>query len=143
MKRGRPFEPGNKFGRGRPPGSRNKKTLVIQEILDEYSPAIIRKTLTMALQGDVPLLKMLTQNRLPRQGDSPVRIGRLPTGTIKELIEAQELVMKKLSSGSITPSQAAQIDALLDSRRRLLETQELAERISALEQSRPPVEKAA
>src|SRR2546425_12528939 len=33
MKRGRPFEPGNKLGRGRPPGSRNKKTLIIQEIL--------------------------------------------------------------------------------------------------------------
>jgi hypothetical protein len=29
---GRPFEPGNKMGKGRPPGSRNKMT-VFQELL--------------------------------------------------------------------------------------------------------------
>jgi hypothetical protein len=31
---GRPFQPGNRFGRGRPKGSRNKKTLLSHEILD-------------------------------------------------------------------------------------------------------------
>ena len=33
--RGRPFQPGNKFGRGRPRGSRNKKTILIEEFLAE------------------------------------------------------------------------------------------------------------
>jgi hypothetical protein len=90
MKRGRPFEPGNKLGRGRPPGSRNKKTLIIQEILDEYSPAVIRKTLAKALQGEVSLLRMLAtkpvaaapgfagQDRSPsdEQSGRPVAVSR-------------------------------------------------------------------
>jgi hypothetical protein len=59
MKRGRPFEAGNEFGRGRPPGSRNQKTLVLQELLEEHAPALMRKALVMAMQGNVPLLKTL------------------------------------------------------------------------------------
>jgi hypothetical protein len=31
---GRPFKPGNTFGRGRPQGSRNKATIALQEMLD-------------------------------------------------------------------------------------------------------------
>ena len=138
MKRGRPFEPGNKLGRGRPPGSRNKKTLIIQEILDEYSPAVIRKTLALALQGEVSLLRLLAQHKMPRPQDSPVKTGRLPMGNIKELLRSHEIVMAKRASGAITPVQAMQIDSLLETRRKLLETQELANRVSALEQSQQP-----
>src|ERR1017187_1927801 len=77
MNRGRPFEPGNKFGRGRPPGSRNRKAQALQKVLDEYTPALLRKSLAMALQGDVPLLKMFMDRRLPKSSGAPVRIGRL------------------------------------------------------------------
>ena len=44
MKRGRPFEPGNHFGRGRPKGSRNKRSLVANELLIEHGEAIVRKS---------------------------------------------------------------------------------------------------
>ena len=44
-KRGRPFEAGNKFGRGRPLGSRNKKTRLIEELLDENSESLLHKAL--------------------------------------------------------------------------------------------------
>ena len=63
MRRGRPFEPGNKFGRGRPRGSRNKTTRILEELLDEHAPALLRKTLVMALQGQVPLLRKLMQHK--------------------------------------------------------------------------------
>ena len=33
--RGKPFQPGNKFGRGRPPGSRNKVASALQQTLEE------------------------------------------------------------------------------------------------------------
>lgn len=43
-KRGRPFEPGNKFGKGRPPRSLNKKTWLVQQMLIENGPEIVEKT---------------------------------------------------------------------------------------------------
>jgi len=71
----------------------------------------------------------------PRPQDPAVKIGRLPLSTIEELLQAQEIVMKKLASGEITCSQAQQIDAMLETRRRLMETQELERRVQGLEQA--------
>lgn len=58
MKRGRPFEPGKKFGCGRPKGSRNKKASVAQKIFDD-NPAAIIATAINASREDRPMLRML------------------------------------------------------------------------------------
>ena len=134
MKRGRPFEPGNKFGRGRPKGSRNKFRLIPQQLLDEYTPALMHKSLALALQGDVPLLRMLLGTKLPRPSDSVVNIGRLPTNTIEDLAEAQRKVCDQVTTGKITPMQGGYIKDQLESRRQFIETQELAKRVRTLEQ---------
>jgi hypothetical protein len=134
MKRGRPFEPGNKFGRGRPRGSRNKKTLLIQGLLEEHAPALMRKSLLLALQGDTQLLRVFLDHLLPRAQDSPVKMGRLPMNTTEELLESHETVMKKLASGELTPTEARQMVAMLEIRRQLIETQDLVRRVTALEQ---------
>ena len=77
MTRGRPFKPGNKFGRGRPRGSRNKKTAIIQELLDEHGPALIRKTLLLAHNGDRRCLQILVERILPRGKEAPITTTRL------------------------------------------------------------------
>src|ERR1019366_3858156 len=109
MNRGRPFEPGNKFGRGRPPGSRNRKAHALQKVLDEYTPALLRKSLAMALQGDVPLLKMFMDRRLPKSSGAPVRIGRLPSATIEQISQSQQNVVDQVAAGNLSPEQAVQM----------------------------------
>jgi hypothetical protein len=52
---GRPFERGNKAGKGRPPGSRNKKSNLL-EMLEGRGEAIVTKGIFMALSGDRALL---------------------------------------------------------------------------------------
>src|ERR1700674_5196537 len=52
MKRGRPFEPGNKCGRGRPKGSRNKSTSAAQRLLEQHYETLMAKQLQAAHQGD-------------------------------------------------------------------------------------------
>jgi hypothetical protein len=79
MKRGRPFEPGNQFGRGRPLGGRNKKTLAVQQLLEEHSGSVLRKALVMALEGDSPMLQTLLSYILARPKDSPLKTGKLRT----------------------------------------------------------------
>lgn len=133
MKRGRPFEPGNKFGRGRPKGSRNKKTLILQDLLDEHAPALMRKGLVQALQGDGPLLRMLLAAKLPRAVDLPIKVGRLALNTIEDLIQSHQMLIAKVAAGEITPTQGEQLGALLEIQRKLIETNELAKRIQALE----------
>ena len=51
--RGKPFQPGNKYGCGRPPGSRNQVASKSQAILEEHAEILLKKCVHMALQGDV------------------------------------------------------------------------------------------
>ena len=134
MTRGRPFQPGNKFGRGRPKGSQNRKTLILQELLDEHAPALLRKSLVLALQGDGPLLRMLLASRLPRVADVPVKIGHLLGNTAEELLQSHQILLNKIASREITPTQALQVSTLLNTQRQFVETHDLANRILALEQ---------
>jgi hypothetical protein len=46
--RGKPFEPGNKAGKGRPAGSRNKKSIFLGMLEDRGEP-IVTKGILMAL----------------------------------------------------------------------------------------------
>ncbi len=134
LKRGRPFGPGNKFGRGRPRGSRNRRSLMAQQLLDQHGEALVRKALVQALQGDSQLLRMFLDRILPRVKDLPVKTGSLRMGTTDELLQAHETLMKKVASGQLTPGQALEINALIESRSRLIERQELEMRVHALEQ---------
>jgi hypothetical protein len=61
--RGRPFAPGNG---GRPPGSKNKNTLVAAALLDGELPELLRTAIGIAKNGDVPMLKFLLGRLLPR-----------------------------------------------------------------------------
>jgi hypothetical protein len=135
MKRGRPFEPGNKFGRGRPRGSRNKRTLIALQLLDEHAESIVRKALVKALQeqGDSHMLQALLPYILPRPKDVPVKTGILRIGTAKELSQSLEMILKKACNGELTLSQAQEFATLLEARRQFLQTEEFETRLRALE----------
>jgi len=135
MKRGRPFKPGNKLGRGRPPGSRNKRTLTVQQKLDENSPAILDKMIALALQGNVPILRAPAGHIMTRSSEMPSKTGPLPMGTIDGIAQTTEATLKRVSAGKTTPDQAEQILKWAEARRKIIETQELAKRVNAVEQS--------
>jgi hypothetical protein len=133
MKRGRPFEPGNQFGRGRPLGSRNKKTLAVQHLLEEHSESVLRKALVRALEGDSPMLQTLLSYILARPKDAPLKTGKLRTGTAKEISESFDAILKKVYEGKLTPGEARNMAVLFDSRRETLQTEEFEARLRSLE----------
>lgn len=134
MTLGRPFPPGNKCGRGRPKGSRNKRTVLARELLDELSPALVRKAATMALQGDQAMLRTLLPLIMPRPKDSPINIGPLNTDTFDDLTDSQVAVLKKVTSGQITPEQAKILFDTIETLRKLIENQDLMKRLTFAEE---------
>jgi hypothetical protein len=135
--KGRPFEPGNKFGRGRPRGSRNKKSLLAQELLDSHGEALVRKAVLQALKGDVPMLRALLAHILPRPTDQPVKTGPLPMGTAKEISQSAQALLQKVASGKIAPSQARDIFAMLEAQRKIIEVEAFDARLRAIEDRGP------
>jgi hypothetical protein len=138
MKRGRPFEPGNHFGRGRPRGSRNKKTLIARQLLDEHADSILRKAMLTGLQGDSPMLQALLSYILPRPKDTPLKTEILRTATAKELSQSMDVILKRACDGQITLTQAQQLAALIEARRQLLQTEEFETRLGILEKTSSP-----
>jgi len=136
-KKGRPFAPGNKFGRGRPRGSRNKRSLLGQELLDSHGEAIVGRALVVAGKGDVAMLRALLPYVVSRRRDAPVKIGALPVHTAEELAQSSEVVLHRAASGQITLQEAQDLSALIEGRRLVIETRDLDGRIRVLEEAPP------
>jgi len=107
--RGRPFQPGNKFGRGRPKGSRNKQALALQKLIDENGPKLLLKAMAEAAKGDASLLRLFAKHELDRTKDHLPPIGPLPLGTIQELTQSQQIIINEVASGALTPLQGARV----------------------------------
>lgn len=134
MARGRPFETGNKFGRGRPRGSRNKTTVLAQELLESHAEPVVRKALMMAIQGDTAAMKLCMDRILPVHREVPVKFGPLPTATAAEVSKAAEKVVQDVAAGKIPIAQGLAMSGLLEMRRRTVETESLDGRVRNLEE---------
>jgi hypothetical protein len=78
--RGRPFEPGNTVGRGRPRGSPNKKSLVLQKLLLDQGGEIIKTLINRAKKGDRTALTLSVERLIPRLKD----VAELPVEQSRE-----------------------------------------------------------
>jgi hypothetical protein len=133
MTRGKPFESGNKFGRGRPKGSRNMRTLEAQALLDEYKEPIIKRCIARALDGDPRAIQLCMERILAPQRDAGVRL-RLPKlAKLKDIELATQRLLEEVSKGNITPQEAERIYPILADVRNYQQADEFAARIIALE----------
>jgi hypothetical protein len=129
--RGRPFPPGND---GRPKGARNKRTCLAEQIMSEDLESVARAVVREAQNGDMQAAKLVLDRVAPGRRGRPVEF-TLPAETDAAGISvAFDTVLKEVAAGQISPEEAASIAALLEARRKVAETAELAERIAALEQ---------
>jgi hypothetical protein len=135
MKRGRPFQPGNTFGRGRPKGSRNKASQSAQSVIESHAVAIADKAVLRALagKGDSPLLKALLSLLTRDSKQSRVQLGLLPTRTPEELDQTTQRLIELTAQGRLSPRDAMQMLKLIEARRGMIETRELVDRVAALE----------
>jgi len=131
--RGRPFQPGNTYGRGRPPGRRNKVASVSQQTLEEHAETLTKKCVFLALQGNTTAMRLCMERLIPARRQRALRF-KLPNIKIMaDLAAASEAVLRGVSRGQLMPGEGEAFTAMLDGRRRMIETEELEERLGALE----------
>jgi hypothetical protein len=132
--RGRPFPPGNHSGKGRPKGSRNKKTLLAQEIVDSRGEAVLDQAFDLAEKGDPQMIRTLLPY-LMRSKEATFNLGPLPIGTVTDLAQSSEKVLSKVASGEITITDAGKVLDMIEQRRKILETQDIERRLRAIERN--------
>lgn len=115
---------------GKPKGLLNHKTRLMM-LLGDSEDELYTKALELALEGNEQMLKLLLDRLLPaKPKDNPLdSLGSLPEG----LSASGRKVLKLMSKGSITPSEGNSVMQGILSQAQLIETDELIERITNLE----------
>jgi hypothetical protein len=132
--RGR-FQPGNKYGKGRPEGSRNKATITLQSLLDEEGEAITRKAIELAKKGDSTAMRLVIERLIPPTRERRVSLPLPMVTTAADTTAALGAVLEGVARGELTPSEGQALAGLLESQRRNIETLDLESRLAAIEQN--------
>ncbi|PYT25587.1 MAG: hypothetical protein DMG57_24785 [Acidobacteria bacterium] len=136
--RGKPFQAGNKYGRGRPRGSRNKVTRVCQDTLDSHAENLIKKCLVLAYQGNPTAMRLCMERLMPARRQRTLQFKLPPIKTITDVAVASESVVSGVARGQLTPAEGQAFSGMLEDRRRVIETQHQEPRIRALEDLNKP-----
>lgn len=115
---------------GRPPGIPNPNTRLRQQIA-EHVPGIIAAMVNAAKSGDTAAASLLLGRVLPpARPESP---GQAIVAAPDMVARAEQIVAATLS-GDLSPTTANELMAVLASQARVIETQDLEQRIAALEE---------
>ena len=124
------FSAGNS---GRPRGSRNKATLAIEGLLEGQAEALTQTAIKKALEGDSIALRLCMDRIAPPPKDAVVKFSMPTMSNALDAAEAAGSVLRAVSEGALTPTEATRVMGLIDSYRRTLELTEIEERLLALE----------
>lgn len=133
--RGRPFQRGNP---GRPPGSRNKTTRLVERLAEGHAEQLMEKAVVMALDGNVACLRMVLDRVSPPRKDRPVEIDTPPIKTPGDVLVAIGSIWSAVGDGRLTPSEAGSIAEVLERLTHVIELQDVVKRIEALEKKGAP-----
>jgi len=115
---------------GRPPGIRDRRT-AMRALLEPHAPDLITKAVEMAKNGDAAALRICIDRLIPpaKAKDDPIAL----PGITHSVADNSRQVIKALAEGEITPEEAAIVLQALTSQVRIIEADEIEQRIAALE----------
>lgn len=119
---------------GRKPGKATRHA-TLRAGLDAHVPAIIQQLTTAALAGDVGAARLILERCVPalRPVELPVAVDMPPDGTLSEQSRA---VLAAVAAAELPAGTAATLLQAMSATARVLEVDELARRVAALEDSR-------
>ena len=130
--RGRPFKPGNP---GRPAGSKNKTTQILQQLVEGQAEHLVQKAVKMAQAGDVACLRMVLDRLWPVRKGQPVQVLMPPINTSQDLLPAIASIWSAVAEGRLTPDEASALSIVIDRTIKAIELHDISKRITALEQA--------
>jgi hypothetical protein len=132
MGKGKPFEPGNTAGKGRPTGSRNKKT-IFQEELEKDGAAIIQKIKMQALKADPTAMRLCMERLVPLAKGPNAAIPLPPVNTPAGLTEAISAITRALAEGELSAQEGESLARIVESQRRNIAVEEFEARLKTVE----------
>lgn len=137
--RGRPFGPGQSGNpAGKPRGSRHRALLALDAIGEAASKEILEAVVIAAKAGDMRASEILLRRIWPERKGRAVEFDLPPITVPADAVKAVAAIVDAVATGELTPEEAQAVASVIEIQRRTIETQDLAERIAALEERTTP-----
>jgi hypothetical protein len=119
---------------GRPRGSRNRSTVLVEALLQEEAEPLTRKLIEMAKEGD-PIAMRLCMDRLsPARKDRTIDLPRGPVETLPQIRSGMSTVVQAIGDGSITPAEGETVANVLTLQSNVVTNTEIVPRLEQLEE---------
>jgi hypothetical protein len=118
---------------GKPKGTRNKATLLAVAVLEQDVEAIAKVVTAAAKGGDLQAARLVLERLVPPTRERPVSMTLPDTSTTDGICNAQEAILSAVAAGELLPTEGTVLSNIVEQRRKAIETQELEQRIAALE----------
>jgi len=117
---------------GKPAGALSRFTQMRNQLADDL-PSLLEVTKKQALAGDTTALRLLLERTLPAQKATAAPIDIPNLKTAQTLTEKAQAIINAIGDGSVPPDIGASLLAALGSVSKIIETDELEQRVAALE----------
>jgi len=130
------FQPGNPGGPGRTAGSRNRATLILDALADGEAETILQKQIDLAKEGDQRAAELILSRCWPARKSRPINLDLPAVNAAADIVPALGRITEAVAAGEITPEEAQAVAAVLEGKRKAIETVDVLARIEALEKER-------
>jgi hypothetical protein len=118
---------------GRPKGSRHKTTLAIEKLLDGEGEEITRKAIDLAKGGDMGAIRICLDRLAPPRKDRHIEFVLPKMQKASDASDASAAIVKAVSVGELTPSEAGELMKVVESYARTLQACDFEARLERLE----------
>jgi len=122
---------------GRPRGSRNRTTILMQDLLAGRAEAIGQKLVELAENVDIAAIRICMDRLAPAGKDEPVDVGLPPIEKPADSVAAAQAIVAAVAPGDLTATEAAGLAKVVDVYVRAVDTKGVDERLAKLESRAP------
>jgi Family of unknown function (DUF5681) len=119
---------------GRPLGSRNQVTILMESLLEGEAEQLIRKAIELGKAGDTRALALCLSRMIPSQKDRLVRFEFPPIRSLDDIPVGMMSIMAAISEGSISPQEGETLSRILTGHSNALIAADVLKRVEKLEQ---------
>jgi len=118
---------------GKPKGTRHRLTVLAETLMEDEAGEVARAVIAAAKGGDMTAARLVLERIAPPRKGRPVAFDLPPVDKAEDVLSALGAILMAVSAGEITPDEAGSVAALLELKRKAIETIEIERRIAALE----------
>jgi hypothetical protein len=129
----KPGQSGNP--KGRPPGCRNRVTMIAEALIGKQAQELTTKAIALALSGDATALRLCLERIIPPARERPLAFKLPKLETCGDAILALGSIAGGLANGKLLPHEAESLSGLVAAFVKTVEISNLEDRLAALEQA--------